>query len=259
MGRRSARLVARATVALCLGACAAGVSPAAGAEGGKTIAEAPSLELNTPIKGELFDGAFYSGYSVAFYTASFVKGDRITIRTHASGDDTPPCEILYMPGTDDLNVGATTPLLDPATSSRNGTSNSQRFATVTETGGYVLAMTNADIFLSAPLQCLDAPAGRPFTFKVTVARGSGKRSEKKGGKEERSADGPTSSTQGGSPATRVVEPGQSLWAIAESLFGGSASVAQVAFKVDRLWQLNAARIGSGNPDLIFPGLRLRLK
>ena len=60
-------------------------------------------------------------------------------------------------------------------------------------------------------------------------------------------------------STRVVQPGQSLWAIAQGLFGGPASIAQVAFKVDRLWQLNADRIGSGNPDLIFPGLRLRLK
>jgi hypothetical protein len=251
-----ARLMAGALVALCL----TGGASAAYADGGKTIAEAPGVKLGTTQKGELYDGAFYSGYSVAFYTGSFVKGDRITIRTQSSGDDTPPCQILYMPGTDDLNVGATTPLLNPADSTRDGNKDYQRFATATETGTYVLAMTNADVFLSGPLQCLDAPSGRPFTFKVTVAhRGSGNGSDKKGGKEaDQDADGPTSSSNGDG-TTRVVEPGQSLWAIAEGLFGGSASIAQVALRVDRLWQLNADRIGSGNPDLIFPGLRLRLK
>jgi hypothetical protein len=250
--------MAGATVALCLVACVTGSASAAGSAGAKTIAQAPSLKLNAPVRGQLFDGAFYSGYSVAFWTASLVKGDRMTIRTKSSGDDTPPCQILYMPGTDDLNVGATTPLLNPATSSRDGTSDVQRFVKATETGTYVLAMTNADVFLSGPLQCLDAPSGRPFTFTVTVAhRGSGNGSDKKGGKEDQNADRRTRSSSGGS--TRVVEPGQSLWAIAEGLFGGSASIAQVAFKVDRLWQLNADRIGTGNPDLIFPGLKLRLK
>jgi len=253
------RLVAGALVALCFAACLTGGASAAYAEGGKTIAKAPIIDLGTSVKGELYDGAFYSGYSVAFWTAPLVKGDRMTIRTKSSGGDTPPCQILYMPGADDLNVGATTPLLNPASSSRNGSRDVQRFVAATETGTYVLAMTNADIFLSAPLQCLDAPSGRPFTFKVTVAhRGSGNGSDKKGGKEDQDADQRTSSSSGGG-STRVVQPGQSLWAIAQGLFGGPASIAQVALQVDRLWQLNADRIGSGNPDLIFPGLRLRLK
>jgi hypothetical protein len=212
--------------------------------------------LNTRLRGRLFDGAFYSGYSVGFWTASFVKGDRITIRTQSSGEDAPPCQILYMPGTDDLNVGATTPLLNPASASRDV----QRFEPATETGTYILAMTNADIFLSAPLQCLDAPSGRPFTFKVTVAhRGSGNGSDKKGGKEDRSADGPSSSAPGSRATTRVIRHGQSLWTIAQGLVARPASIAEVALEVGRLWQLNANRIGTGNPDLIFPGLELRLK
>jgi hypothetical protein len=257
MGRVVVRLVAGALVALCFAACLTGAASAASVEGGKTIAEASVIDLNTPVKGELYDGAFYSGYSVAFYLASFVKGDRITIRTKSSGGDTPPCQIIYLPGVDDLNVGATTPLLNPTTSSRDGSKDVQHFEPVPQTGGYLIAMTNADIFLSGPLQCLDAPSGRPFTFKVTVAhRGSGNGSDKKGGKEDQDADQRTSPSGG---ATRVVQPGQSLWGIAQGLFGGSASIAQVAMQVDRLWQLNADRIGSGNPDLIFPGLRLRLK
>jgi hypothetical protein len=198
---------------------------------------------------------------VAFYSASLAKGDRVTIRTKSRGDDTPPCQLIYLPGVDDTTVGATTPLLNPVDSSRDGTKDVQRFEPAPAAGGYVIAMTNADVFLSGPLECLDAPSGRPFTFKVTVAhRGSGKSSDKqKGAKEDRSADGPNSSAPGSSAPTRVIEPGQSLWTIAQGLVGRPASIAEVAFKVGRLWQLNANRIGTGNPNLIFPGLELRLK
>jgi hypothetical protein len=244
------RLVAGALVALCLAVGA----PASRAAGGRSIAEAPSLELNAATRGQLYDGAFYSGYSVAFWTGSFAKGDRISIRTTSSGGDTPPCQLLYMPGTDDVNVGATTPLLEPARQSRHGSRDFQRFATATETGTYVLAMSNADIFLSSPHQCLDAPSGRPFTFTVSVDRGDGgKGADQKGGPED------TDAGSGGTASTHVVAPGQSLWAIAQGLLGRPASIAEVAFKVQRLWLLNAARIGSGNPDLIYPGLRLRLR
>jgi hypothetical protein len=236
--------MAGAAVALCSAACMTGGSSALAA-GGQTIAQAPGIELNTDVRGKLFDGAFYSGYSVAYWTASFTKGDRITIRTKSSGGDTPPCQILYMPGTDDINVGATTPLLDPASSARHGSRDVQRFVRATETGTYVLAMTNADIFLSGPLQCLDAPPGRQFTFKVTVAhRGSAEGSDTKGGI-------PT--------ATHIVAPGQSLWAIAQGIVGGSAGIGRLAFEVGRLWRLNAGRIGTGNPDLIYAGVKLRLR
>ena len=54
-------------------------------------------------------------------------------------------------------------------------------------------------------------------------------------------------------------PGQSLWVIAQGLVGDPFSIADVAFKVDRLWQLNADRIGPGNRDLIYPGQTLRLQ
>jgi hypothetical protein len=47
--------------------------------------------------------------------------------------------------------------------------------------------------------------------------------------------------------------------IAKGLIGEPDSIAQVAFEVGRLWHLNAERIGTGSPDLIYPGLELRLK
>jgi hypothetical protein len=246
MGRLMSRLVACASVALCLSVAA----PAAWADGGKTIAAAPPVGVGVSTSGSLYDAAFYSGYSVAFWTASFNKGDRIDIKTSSAHGDTPPCQILYMPGTDDVNVGATTPILDPQSSTRNGTHDGQRWV-ATQTGTYVLAMTNADIFLSGPHQCLDAPSGRPFTFKVMVAhRGSG------GGSSQGAGGGVSA---GAGESTRVVRPGQSLWLIAQALVRDPGSIAQVAFEVGHLWDLNAARIGTGDPDLIYAGQELRLK
>jgi nucleoid-associated protein YgaU len=244
MERMGVRLVA---IALCVAACLAGRAPVASAAGARTIAQATGVTLDTVNRGRLYDGAFYSGYSVAYWTASFRKGDFITILTSASGGDTPPGQMLFMPGTDDSNVGGQTPYLEPASQSRDGSRDVQRF-TATDTGSYVLAMTNADIILSGPLQCLDAPSGRPFTFRVTaVHRGSGGRAKQKGG----AGDGAS-----GRASTHVVEPGQSLWEIARSLLGQAASNSRLVSVVARLWQLNAARIGTGNPDLIYPGQTL---
>ena len=45
---------------------------------------------------------------------------------------------------------------------------------------------------------------------------------------------------------------------AERRLGPSASAAQVAALVDELWRLNAARIGTGNPNLIHAGQTLQL-
>jgi LysM domain len=58
--------------------------------------------------------------------------------------------------------------------------------------------------------------------------------------------------------TYVVREGDSLWSIARALLGERASDAQVARLVDRLWRLNAKRIGTGDPSLILPGQRLVL-
>jgi LysM domain len=57
----------------------------------------------------------------------------------------------------------------------------------------------------------------------------------------------------------VVAPGESLWSIAADLLGDDASVAQTAREVNRLWELNSDRIGTGNPDLLMAGTRLALR
>jgi hypothetical protein len=57
----------------------------------------------------------------------------------------------------------------------------------------------------------------------------------------------------------VVERGESLWTIARDLLGGDASVAAIAREVSALWERNKTRIGTGDPDLLMVGTRLRLR
>jgi hypothetical protein len=57
----------------------------------------------------------------------------------------------------------------------------------------------------------------------------------------------------------VVRPGESLWSIASALLDTDASSAAVALEVRRLWRLNEARIGTGDPNLLRIGVRLRLR
>jgi LysM domain len=58
--------------------------------------------------------------------------------------------------------------------------------------------------------------------------------------------------------SHVVHAGESLWSIASDLLGGEASAARIAREVNRLWELNKERIGTGDPDLLMVGTKLRL-
>ena len=60
-------------------------------------------------------------------------------------------------------------------------------------------------------------------------------------------------------AVHVVRKGECLWDIAERWLGSGASNAEIADEVKRLWELNGQDVASGDPDLILPGLRLRLR
>jgi nucleoid-associated protein YgaU len=88
-------------------------------------------------------------------------------------------------------------------------------------------------------------------------RGGGDRSDHSPERAEQSGS-ERNSERGRQASRHVVEAGQSLWLIAESVLGNDAGDAQVAAEVERLWQLNAERIGTGDPDLIYPGQELRL-
>ena len=59
-------------------------------------------------------------------------------------------------------------------------------------------------------------------------------------------------------STHIVRAGESLWGIASARLGPGASAAQIAREVQRLWDLNAQAIGTGDPSLLGIGVRLRL-
>ena len=43
------------------------------------------------------------------------------------------------------------------------------------------------------------------------------------------------------------------------MLGDDASVAKIAREVNRLWELNSDRIGTGDPDLLMVGTKLVLR
>ncbi|HEX4304818.1 MAG TPA: hypothetical protein VHZ54_02170 [Solirubrobacterales bacterium] len=59
-------------------------------------------------------------------------------------------------------------------------------------------------------------------------------------------------------STYAVEEGDCLWAIAEGVLGGGATNAAISAEVARLWHLNSAAIGTGDPNVILVGTILRL-
>lgn len=60
------------------------------------------------------------------------------------------------------------------------------------------------------------------------------------------------------PGTVVVAPGDSLWKIAADRLGPGASSHAIYAELVRIWDRNASRIGTGDPNLIFPGTRLTI-
>jgi LysM domain len=86
--------------------------------------------------------------------------------------------------------------------------------------------------------------------EVLVADATATRSDRAGHRAERE--------ETERPAIYRVRPGDSLWRIAGRHLGSDATVTATAQEVTRLWELNRQRIGTGNPDLIFPGQTLRM-
>lgn len=67
-----------------------------------------------------------------------------------------------------------------------------------------------------------------------------------------------SSTRQLAGATVTVARGDSLWSIARRRAGAGAGDAAVSREMLRLWNANEHRIGTGDPNLILPGTRLRV-
>lgn len=70
---------------------------------------------------------------------------------------------------------------------------------------------------------------------------------------------PSASHANPGESAHTVHAGESLWSIASDHLGAGATPAQIGRMVHRLWQLNSDRIGTGDPDLLMVGTRLRLR
>jgi nucleoid-associated protein YgaU len=61
-----------------------------------------------------------------------------------------------------------------------------------------------------------------------------------------------------SASSVVVKPGDSLWSIARHVLPAGSGDPAIEHKVVQIWDRNANRIGTGDPNLIFAGTRLLL-
>lgn len=59
--------------------------------------------------------------------------------------------------------------------------------------------------------------------------------------------------------TYVVKPGDCLWHIAAAVLPAGSDTQAIEDKVTELWRMNEDRIGTGDPNLIYPGTELRLR
>ena len=102
------------------------------------------------------------------------------------------------------------------------------------------------------------PATKPRTLSPEPDR-TVSRSPRSGAASAGSVGTPVASKAADtSGSTYLVRAGDSLWSIARERLAPGASAAQIAREVDRLWRLNAPRIGSGDPSQIQVGTRLTL-
>ncbi len=105
-----------------------------------------------------------------------------------------------------------------------------------------------------------APAGRIGPSATVPEQVAPKRAHLGSAQTSARAEPPPGTSYGArnSGRTHIVSRGESLWSIAHGQIGGDATPAQIARLVNRLWELNQERIGTGDPDLLMVGTELRL-
>jgi hypothetical protein len=104
--------------------------------------------------------------------------------------------------------------------------------------------------------------GAPLTRSKAKSTPGTSATSKKAAKPKPKAKAAPSMPSSHAPASESdvieVKPGDSLWSIARSLVGANASNEAIERKLVAIWDLNSRRIGTGDPNLIFVGTRLRI-
>ena len=129
-------------------------------------------------------------------------------------------------------------------------------------GGQRRTARSADtVHAAAEAAPAPTPEPAPATETVPVAESTTAAQPAPAAAEPVSTQVASTNRGGAAPGDRfhVVRPAESLWSIAADLLGERATVPRIAREVNRLWGLNDDRIGTGRPDLLFAGTRLRLR
>lgn len=165
-------------------------------------------------------------------------GDRLVARNVPFGRATPYLKVA--PGV--YTVAATAPHSTDSVVSRSGV----RLAPGTSSTGLVVgtAGERARIVVFADRTLPAAPAHPP------------RAAEKASAARPRATIAHRAPAAGHSAHSVAVHRGDSLWSIARRQVGAGASNERVQQEVRRLWAANARKVGTGDPNLIFPGQHL---
>jgi hypothetical protein len=153
------------------------------------------------------------------------------------------------PGTHSL---AATP---PGSTSRVVFRDGVRFERGTASTGIVLGTAGQRARILV-LPDVDLPASKPSRPAAKASRSGRRVKPRRAARRRHRGVAQPSGTHGGGSLT--VHRGDSLWSIAQRHLGGSATNAGIDREVHRLWAANSRRIGTGDPNLIFPGQRLNM-
>jgi nucleoid-associated protein YgaU len=102
------------------------------------------------------------------------------------------------------------------------------------------------------------PPGSAATAKRATRRRRAARPRSSVARRARTSGSSSSLTSPLAPAFYTVAPGDSLWVIADRFVKPPKTDERINAFLHRIWDRNSIRIGTGDPNLIFPGQRLSL-
>jgi hypothetical protein len=174
-------------------------------------------------------------------------GNRVVARGVRFTQATPYLHVA--PGTYSL---AATP---PGSASRVVFRDGVRLERGTATTGVVLGTAGQKARILV-LPDVDLRADKPSRPAAEPSRPARRAKPRRAARRRQRAAAQSAGAHSGGGVT--VHRGDSLWSIARRHLGSSATNASIDREVHRLWAANSRRIGTGDPNLIFPGQHLNM-